>query len=688
MNSLKILTYFTALFIFMNMNINAQSDLSLRIKSTSEVTLGVNTFVLTVENKGPQEASNTIIELPMLEENKFIIAGNYDASVGSATTSIITGTTLLKSVWSIPNLESGGSATLNLDLLVTLMDDLKIFAQVASTDNIDLDSTPGNGACCNANEDDEVVFPNATGNGGGDGNQGTTYWAESGNHIYNTNVGNVGIGVQNPVAKLDIASGGIHLNGTQLISNGTPQEDRFNMKWTNNFGGVSGRDYLLFEKVDANEGRPDGGIAFLNTGTSISEEVALMIKGDGKIGIGTANPTQELDVQGQIKCDGLFGTGDTRFAIFPTGNSNTSRSYIEFFGNNSGRVGELRMAGTYLSFVTNSTTNSFGRESMRISPNGNVGLGTNNPVAPLHIATGGDASLTGNGQILLGNTNAANVAIDANELQARDNGRVASYWLQFAGGNVGIGAVNPNFQLHLSRNSAGKPGGGMWSNASDARLKKDVKDFEDGLDAILKIRPVWYRYNGKAGLPTDEKYVGVIAQEIQKIAPYTIESYKYEKNGKKEQYLGYNGTALTYMLINAIQELNEIVDDKDDIIKQTNTELQTVKEELDYIKKILSTNQPIDIGVETSSKPMKEAFLGQNIPNPFTTKTSIPLDIPEQVQTATLNIINTSGQLVQTIEVQERGNTTVEVKMENSGNYFYSLSLDGTVVQTKQMITQ
>ena len=38
-----------------------------------------------------------------------------------------------------------------------------------------------------------------------------------------------------------------------------------------------------------------------------------------------------------------------------------------------------------------------------------------------------------------------------------------------------------------------------------------------------QINPIWFRYNGKAGLPTDKKYVGVIAQEIEKIAPYLIE---------------------------------------------------------------------------------------------------------------------------------------------------------------------
>lgn len=84
------------------------------------------------------------------------------------------------------------------------------------------------------------------------------------------------------------------------------------------------------------------------------------------------------------------------------------------------------------------------------------------------------------------------------------------------GGNVGIGTTAPAYQLHLSTDSDGKPSTNTWTIASDARVKTDIHDFADGLDIVCGIRPVTYRYNGKAGF-TDTKRVniGIIGQEIK-----------------------------------------------------------------------------------------------------------------------------------------------------------------------------
>jgi hypothetical protein len=51
------------------------------------------------------------------------------------------------------------------------------------------------------------------------------------------------------------------------------------------------------------------------------------------------------------------------------------------------------------------------------------------------------------------------------------------------GGSVGIGTTAPGFTLHVN-GSAGKPGGGSWSSASDARLKEMRQPFTRGLAAL------------------------------------------------------------------------------------------------------------------------------------------------------------------------------------------------------------
>lgn len=83
---------------------------------------------------------------------------------------------------------------------------------------------------------------------------------------------------------------------------------------------------------------------------------------------------------------------------------------------------------------------------------GNVGIGTTNPAAQLHIDFGEDAEPTGGGFIISGNMTSTNIAIDNNEIMARNNGAVSKLYLNndggdvsmcYAGGNVLIGAAEP-----------------------------------------------------------------------------------------------------------------------------------------------------------------------------------------------------------------------------------------------------
>ncbi len=68
--------------------------------------------------------------------------------------------------------------------------------------------------------------------------------------------------------------------------------------------------------------------------------------------------------------------------------------------------------------------------------------------------------------------------------------------------------------------------GGSWAVLSDIRLKKNVEPFNLGLQEIKKIKTVWYEYNGKVHLPDNgKKYVGVIAQDIQKDFPFMVTHY-------------------------------------------------------------------------------------------------------------------------------------------------------------------
>jgi hypothetical protein len=86
-------------------------------------------------------------------------------------------------------------------------------------------------------------------------------------------------------------------------------------------------------------------------------------------------------------------------------------------------------------------------------------------------------------------------------------------------GNVGIGTTAPSFLLHVN-GSAGKPGGGSWSVASDARLKKDVAPLDGALDALLALRGVTFEFTDPAAIGERAgRQIGMIAQEVERVFP-------------------------------------------------------------------------------------------------------------------------------------------------------------------------
>jgi hypothetical protein len=88
-------------------------------------------------------------------------------------------------------------------------------------------------------------------------------------------------------------------------------------------------------------------------------------------------------------------------------------------------------------------------------------------------------------------------------------------------GRVGINTV-PAYDLHVN-GSAAKPGGGSWTDSSDARLKHDVRPLEGALSRLLRLRGVTYRWNEpeKHGNLTGPQ-VGLIAQEVEQVFPEWI----------------------------------------------------------------------------------------------------------------------------------------------------------------------
>jgi hypothetical protein len=104
---------------------------------------------------------------------------------------------------------------------------------------------------------------------------------------------------------------------------------------------------------------------------------------------------------------------------------------------------------------------------------------------------------------------------------------------------------------------------GAWVT-SDARLKKDIQPFAEGLEKIKNINPVQFKYNGLGDTRDGRPGIGVIAQEIKALMPYSVRELpvKLNDNDKEEtDVLLFDDHALTYVLINAVKELSARIEE-------------------------------------------------------------------------------------------------------------------------------
>ncbi len=154
----------------------------------------------------------------------------------------------------------------------------------------------------------------------------TTYWTLSTDNtkLYPNDTGwNIGVGTTNPDQRLEISGGGIQLNAEYGIGftgdipyDGNVSGDRAKIYYDNDFIGTYG-DFLVIEKTDGNSADPDGGIVFTNKGNDNVRETAMIIRGNGNVGIGVTDPgSYKLYVDGNIAVStghGYFYTSDRSF---------------------------------------------------------------------------------------------------------------------------------------------------------------------------------------------------------------------------------------------------------------------------------------------------------------------------------------------------------------------------------------
>ncbi|MEO6166217.1 MAG: tail fiber domain-containing protein [Chitinophagales bacterium] len=526
----------------------------------------------------------------------------------------------------------------------------------------------------------------------------------------------------------------------------TSAHPSFSYQWQNNGSNVGSNSSTYTVTSPGNYSV----IVTNNCGVVISNAVSVTEISCTTTSTGTSNTFTGINA-GLSNTTGTYNT----FNGTNAGKSNTSASENSFFGAQAGSATTTGSYNTILGSQTgikNTTGNNncfVGRATGNHNTTGfkNSALGTGslylNTTGNWNTAIGQSAlysNLTAQyntaigAQALYKNTASYNSALGLSSLYNNTTGQYntgcgqkALYTNSTGSNNTGIGnyadvslgnltnamalgyyaTATASNQVRIGNSSVTSIGGYVsWTNISDGRFKKNIREDVPGLEFINELRPITYsldlhklndhikpeaKKGDEQGAESDEKqksdesaianrekitYTGFIAQEVEA----TADKLSYDFSGvvkpanDKDTY-GLNYSEFVVPLVKAVQELSK--------------ENEDLKERLSAIEQLLGVSESKSTGSENEKVLLQGSDiieLGQNIPNPFYGKTTISYKLPNDA-TASIVFQNEQGIVLKTIALKAgKGTVDVETKDLAPGVYQYSLVVNGKTMATKKMV--
>ena len=398
--------------------------------------------------------------------------------------------------------------------------------------------------------------------------------------------GNVGIGTASPVTRLDVWTGTAR-SGTAPSSYGAIYAT------ADGGGGITYPPIAEFRHSNQSQGIGINFNAIFATGSNAAQPLYLysrgasevQIVGSGVGGSGYGNLLVDYPNSGSsggcitlrnssggtncfaslvFELDGSTATTTTSVApvSFTQGNGMLYCQNTGGPGNNASKMGFIQWNGG--SEV----------ETMTILPTGHVGIGTASPAYRHHVYNG-DASVTYYGP---------NATWSAYLMVGAGGNYSASQRAQVmcSNGNLHIDCGQGAYQIYLNYYQGGGNGGtnatvgcyaaftatgDITAFSSDERLKTKVGLIENALDKVCSLTAFKYIHNDIArqnGFTDDNVYVGLSAQEVQKVLPEVVKPAPFDQGtdydvGKGKSKSGENYLTIQYerivsLLVEALKE--------------------------------------------------------------------------------------------------------------------------------------
>ena len=403
---------------------------------------------------------------------------------------------------------------------------------------------------------------------------------------------NIGIGSNAPAQRLEIAPVGLPTTASEIKADISALNGgdglifgHNNPLYTGTLGAISGNGapYLQFYakhsnianesrfssstgsfpgRILADAGGNDnifsfqGTSAALATNDVITWQDMMVINKAGKVAIGATVPLARLDVSDTQLGGGtaaIIAKNSTYGIAVPPSDV---RAAIAGFGHYSTTPG-IVTTGIY----------------------GNVPLGG-------HLASTSAAifdRMDSNRRIFIGGSFTATV--NSPSIQVYNTSTGATDFVVDNTGYVGIGLAAPGHPLQMG-SGAFCTAAGVWTDASDRRLKTNISDLSYGLREVMRLRPV--SYNMKKG---GTAQVGFIAQEVQKVLPEVVAGQ--EGNVEKGETLGLAYGNMVAVLTKAMQEQQgqiEALQKEITVLKEKEAGVEKLKAELAEIRALVQKN--------------------------------------------------------------------------------------------------
>jgi len=268
----------------------------------------------------------------------------------------------------------------------------------------------------------------------------------------------------------------------------------------------------------------------------------------GNLGIGTTNPGEKLQVDGNLRLG--VSTTSNYLAFYGTTGDNPGSYSHTYIGERIWSTGTEK--SELLLFKGNDSDTTSGPDRIRLAAS-QVRIDT------YTTATGGapfeSVATSANliNRVVVHSTGEVGIGTDV--LTGTASQRLQVTGGAYVSGNLGIGTTNPTSKLHVigDVSVSGVITATDFNSTSDISLKDNIQTIVNPLDKIIKLNGVTFNWK-----ENQKPSIGVIAQELQEVLPELVTQGDVKS-------VNYNG--LIGVLIEAVKEQQKQIEELKAIVK-------------------------------------------------------------------------------------------------------------------------